>query len=114
MEDSGTKKWCPKCKTIRVVQAVKPSSLGETSGQRFYKRGHEDIQFFRRGQQCQTCYECWLSAEVPESFIDELVKLRVALRDIKKAAEVYGKDSEIAAESLARLSKSLSNFSALE
>jgi transcriptional regulator NrdR family protein len=55
---------------------------------------HADIHFFRRGQQCQTCYHRWLSAEVHEDFIYELVKLRNELRDIKKNAEAHSKESE--------------------
>ena len=55
---------------------------------------HEDIHFFRRGQQCQTCYRYWYSAEVDEDFIYELVRLRNELRDIKKTAEAHSKESE--------------------
>jgi hypothetical protein len=109
----GTQKWCPQCKAIRVVRTVSTSSLGARSGQRFYRTNHEDIQYFRRGQECQTCWHDWLSAEVPEDFIDELVELRDALRDIKKNAEAYSKESENAAKSLASLSKSLSDLRAL-
>jgi hypothetical protein len=107
-------KWCPRCKEVTVVRAVSTSSLGVTSGQRWYKEDHQDIQWFRRGQECQTCLHDWLSAEVPEVYINELVKLRDALRDIKKNAESYSKESEIAAKSLARLSKSLSDLKALD
>lgn len=108
-----TEKWCPKCKAIRIIKAVSPSSLGARSGQRLYRTDHEDIRFFRRGQECQTCLHDWLSAEVPERFINELVELRDALRYIKKDAEAYYKESQIAANSLAKLSKYLSDLSSL-
>ncbi|TDO14619.1 hypothetical protein EV580_2752 [Mycobacterium sp. BK086] len=109
----GTQKWCPKCETIRVVKSVGPSSLGARSGQRFYRKEHDDIHYFRRGQECQTCWHEWLSAEVPEDFIDELVELREALSDIKENVEAYSKESENAAKSLVSLSKSLSDLRAL-
>ena len=115
MGSGGTRMWCPGCKDIRVVEALKPSSLGEPSDDRVQKMiWNEDITFFRRGRQCQTCYHCWISAEVPENFIRELASLTIALRNIKKDAESYSKEAEIAAESLVRISKSLSDLSALE
>ncbi|MBP2455140.1 hypothetical protein [Mycolicibacterium lutetiense] len=113
MAKHGPQKWCPKCETWRVIEAVKLTELGEEYHQRIELR-HENIRYFRRGQQCQTCYHCWLSAEVPERLIDELVERRIALRDIKKNAEAFSKESEIAAESLARLSKSLSDLTELK
>lgn len=114
MRDGGTQKWCPKCEEWRVVKAVSTSSIGEGSGQHRYMQTHQDIKFFRRGQECQTCWHEWVSVEVPRDFIYELIKLRNALSGIKKNAEVYSRESEIAAESLSRLSKSLSDLTALK
>jgi hypothetical protein len=113
-DQGGTRKWCPRCKTTRVVKAVNPSSLGVKSGQRWYRKDHQDIQWFRRGQECQTCWHEWLSAEVPERYIDELVELRDALKDIKVNAEAYSEASKNATESLEKLNKSLSDLKALE
>ena len=110
----GTQKWCPNCKETQVVSAVNASRLGAPSGQRWYKVDHEDIQYFRRGQICQACSHEWLSAEVPEAFLDELVELRVALRDIKSHAETYSRQSTLASQSLEKLSKSLSVLRALD
>ena len=109
----GTQKWCPVCKTVRVCAARNPSSLGYQSGQRWYQTEHSDIQWFRRGLVCQHCQHEWLSAEVPEAFLDELVQLRNALRDIKTNAEQYTKESSKAAKSLGKLSESLSVLRAL-
>ena len=112
MGSGGTQIWCPVCKDIRVVEALKPSSLGALSDNRVQTMiGNEDITFFQRGRQCQTCYHCWISAEVPVNFIHELASLRIALRNIKKNAEAYSKEAEIAAESLVGISKSLSDLS---
>jgi hypothetical protein len=110
----GTQKWCPSCEEAKVVAAVNPSQLGEKSGQRWYRKDHSDIQWFRRGLVCQTCGHKWLSAEVPEDFIDELVELRDALRDIKANAETYVKESDKASKSLAKLSDALSVLRALK
>lgn len=88
----GTKKFCPSCKAIRVVEASKPS-LGDSS-QRWYMKEHPDIHLFRRGQQCQTCYRYWHSAEVDEDLIEELVRLRNELRIIKEAAEANSEQFE--------------------
>jgi hypothetical protein len=55
-----------------------------------------------------------LSAEVPEEFLDELVELRNALRDIKSNAEAYMRESATASQSLGKLSESLSVLRALK
>ena len=114
VEQGGTRKWCPRCKATRVCAAVNPSQLGEGSGQRWYREEHSDIQWFRRGLVCQSCEHKWLSAEVPERFIDELVELREALRDIKINAETYVRESQKASKSLEKLGHSLSVLRALK
>lgn len=110
----GTQKWCPECKSIQVCAAVNPSQLGYRSGQRWYKPEHSDIQWFRRGLVCQECSHEWLTAEVDENFLDELVELRNALKEIKSNAEAYVKESERASKSLAKLSESLRVLRALK
>lgn len=110
----GTQKWCPECGDIQVCAAVNPSQLGHESGQRWYKSEHSDIRWFRRGQICQSCGHEWLSAEVPEEFLDELVELRNALREIKENAEEYVKESDRASKSLGKLSESLKVLRALK
>ena len=93
---------------------MNPSQLGHQSGQRWYKSEHADIRWFRRGQICQNCGHEWLSAEVPEEFLDELVELRNALREIKENAEAYVKESDRASKSLSKLSESLKVLRALK
>jgi len=89
----GTRKWCPSCKVVRVIKSLAPSSLCAEPNQRLYRPEYEDIHYFRRGQQCRTCYHCWVSAEVPEGFINELIELRNELRDIKETAEAHSNES---------------------
>jgi len=110
----GTQKWCPNCESIQVCTAVNPSQLGEQSGQRWYKPDHADIQWFRRGLICQQCQNEWLTAEVEERFLSELVELRDALKEIKTHAEAYVKESQKAGQSLTKLSSSLSVLRALK
>jgi hypothetical protein len=99
---------------VQVCAAVNPSSLGESSGQRWYRKDHTDIQWFRRGLVCKECGDEWLTAELPEGFLDELVELRDALKEIKQNAEMYVKESDKASVSLRKLSSSLSVLRALK
>jgi hypothetical protein len=94
--------------------AVNPSTLGNPSGQRWHRFDHVEIQWFRRGRICQSCSHDFLTAEVDEQFIDELVELRDALREIKANAEVYVNESAEAAAALDRLCKSLNVLRALD
>jgi hypothetical protein len=110
----GTQIWCPKCQEVSVCKGVNPSTLGKESGQRWYKTKHTDVQWFRRGRVCQTCYHEFLTAEVGEPFLDELCELRDALKELKENAELYVKQSSATSESLAKLTKSLSVLRALK
>lgn len=110
----GTQKWCPTCQELRICTAVNPSVLGEESGQRWYNPEHTDINWFRRGLVCQKCGERWLSAEVPEEFVAELIELRDALRDVKQNAETYIRESKKASRSLTKLSDALEVLRALQ
>ena len=110
----GTKKWCPDCGKITVCRAVNPSELGYEAGQRWYKTDHTDVRWFRRGLICNECESEWLTAEIQEDFLDELIQLREALKDIKVNAEHYIKDSNKASATLKKLSKSLGVLRALE
>lgn len=112
-KDGGTKMYCPNCKQIQVCQAVPRSSVGLESAQRILFLEHSDIQWFRRVRQCLECDHVFVTAEVNETFLDELVELRAALGNIKLNAERYVKESSAAATSLAELSKSLEVLRAL-
>jgi hypothetical protein len=110
----GTKKWCPSCESTQVCTAFNPTEIGEKSGQRWYRVGHTDIQWFRRALICKKCNHTWLTAEIEESFLDELVQLREALGDIKKHAQAYERESKKASASLTKLSESLGVLKALD
>lgn len=77
-------------------------------------RAHDDLQFFRRGRECQTCFHSWLSVEIPESHLNELVQLREALADLKKHAETYVDQAKSASATLKKLNSSLGVLRALK
>lgn len=113
-EQGGTKKWCPHCEETTVCKAVNPSTLGYESGQRWYRTKHTDVIWFRRGLICQECASEWLTAEIEESFLDELIALRDALKDVKDHAEQYIEESSKASKALGSLTKSLNVLKTLK
>ncbi len=110
----GTKLWCPHCRVVRVCEAKNPGTMGKPIGQRWYRQGHADIQWFRRGRICRTCFQSFFTAELDEGAIEELVQLRDALKDVKAKAEAYLKQASAAATSIDQLSSSLSALRALQ
>jgi hypothetical protein len=89
-KQGGTQKWCTNCQSVRVVKCEPPGfAIPSVSSIPF-----EDINYFRRCQECQTCGHYWISAEVPVDLIQELVYLRAELRYIKKTSEAHSKESE--------------------
>lgn len=112
--DGGTKMYCSKCRVVQVCSAVPLSQMLKKAGQRWYKKDHPDIQWFRRGRRCHTCDHHFITAEVDEKFIDELVELRDALSEIKKHSEQYIKESKQTASTLEKLSSALSTLQALK
>lgn len=113
ISQGGTKTWCPRCKEIKICQAIPASSIGEKSGQRWFRKDHDDIRWFRRARRCLHCEHEFLTAEVDEHFIGELVKLREALADVKASAERYVAESKTAKRALSDLTKSLGVLRAL-
>jgi hypothetical protein len=113
-KQDGTQMYCPYCEDITVCKGLGPSQVGKESGQRWYRADHPDIQWFRRGRLCKDCGNKFITAEVDEDFLDELVELRNALSDIKRNAEQYATESASASKSLDRLSKSLAVLRALK
>ncbi len=105
--------YCPKCKQTRVCKAIPLNEIGYKVSQRWYKIKHPDINWFRRGRQCLTCHKCFVTSEVDEKFINELVELRDALSEIKKHSEQYIEESKQASETLNKLSESLGVLQAL-
>ena len=112
----GTEMYCSACESLTICKAISPKEADPNlaSGRRYYMPEHEDVQWFRRGRICKTCGNKFVSGEIRESFIDELIELREALGEIKQNAEQYVLESESAAQSLQRLSDSLAVLRALK
>ena len=86
MAKGGTKIYCPNCKSFSVCKAISPTKIGKPKAQRWYRTDHQDIAWFRRGRSCLNCGHKFLSAEVDELFIQELVELRERLAEKQKSA----------------------------
>ena len=112
----GTTMWCKECEQLTVCKAVPAASITgdpDDYGQRKYDPNHPDVNWFQRGRICLDCESEFVTAEIHENFLIELIKLRCALRDIKINAKKYTKESTAASETLLALSKSLSVLDAL-
>jgi len=110
----GTKMWCPHCNEVTVCAGINPSALAGHSGQLWYRQEHKDIQWFRRGRKCQRCGKSFLTAEVQEAFLNELVELRDALKDLKANAEAYYEQSKKAEAILRKLTEALGVLQSLK
>ena len=108
VKQNGTKIYCPHCREIRVCQVPQTRGGGLRSSQNVHYPNHPDIQWFRRERFCNDCSNIFVTAEVNENFLTELVSLRSDLSKIKVNAEQYLKESVSASKSLKKLSKSLS------
>lgn len=113
VSQGGTQIYCPACKEIQVCRAVNPSEIAYESGQRWENLRHPDIQWFRRGRVCLACRHEFLTAEIEEDLLTELVKLREALADIHMKADEYVRESNRASKALQELSRSLRLFKVL-
>lgn len=79
MPKGGTKIFCPSCKSFNICKALSPTTLGEPKAQRWYRTDHLDISWFRRARQCLTCEGKFLTAEIDEKLLEELIELREKL-----------------------------------
>jgi hypothetical protein len=113
----GTGMWCSYCEAVTTCKAIPAAHVTGKSEDyqqvRNYEGGHADIQFFLRGRECLTCTHVFVTAEVDEAFLGELVELRKALSAIKQNAEAYITESAAASCSLNNLAQSLNVLRAL-
>ena len=76
----GTDMWCPMCKAVRSCKEIsKPYEK-----RRFYKRGFEDIQYFKRTRECLFCHSEFTTAEVHGNLLDELAVLRKKCSELQE------------------------------
>ena len=110
----GTQMYCPECKKIEACSAISTTKLRERSGQRWFRTQYDDMQWFRRARECQSCKFQFLTSEVHEAFLDELVELGDAFSDLKSNAESYIHSSKDAESSLRNLTEPLQVLRALK
>lgn len=79
MASHGTKIYCPNCKDFTVCKAISPTKIGKPKARRWLVKDYSDISWFRRGRQCIVCSQKFISAEIDEKLIMELVELRKRL-----------------------------------
>jgi hypothetical protein len=88
MTGGGTKIFCPECQGIRVCRALSPTVLDQPSSRRVQDERYPDLNWFRRGRECLACAHKFLTGELDEDFIRELVELRRSwLRGVSKSAQ---------------------------
>ena len=112
-DEHGTAMYCPYCHEVRVCRGLSPSELGERAEQRMNDPDYPDIQSFRRGRECATCGKRFLTAEVNEQLIEELVDLRDEVSILKKNAARYVTELTAARSSLEQVSQSVSVLTAV-
>lgn len=87
MTRGGTKIFCPVCNDIQICRAIPPTALDQPSAQRVQDEAYPDLHWFRRGRECLNCGHKFLTGELNEDFIRELVELRRSwLRGVSKSA----------------------------
>lgn len=67
-----------------------------------------NIQWFQRVLECLTGRNRFNTAELEENFLQELIKLRDALGDLKLNAEEYLKEANAASKTLEKVSNAMS------
>lgn len=110
----GTRMYCPHCKKDTVCASRPLSAFRDYgTGQHWEHKQHRDLQWFRRGRICLTCHLEFVTAEVSEAFIDELVELRDALAAIKTSVTTFSTQSKLTTKALKSLDDTLTTLKAL-
>lgn len=100
MPKGGTQIFCPKCGSNQICRAVSPTALGQGPARRLMMINHQDIRWFRRGRKCRSCGYKFLTGELDEAFINEIVNLRGAWlarvhSGVRSASRAAGKRTRI-------------------
>lgn len=122
MNDGGTEIYCPFCKGFKVCSgSVKLSEFGSDNSyfgnyydeqRRSYSK-HADLSFFARGRLCLTCKRKFITVEIHEDVIKQLVELRNIFDTIKQDAEIFTLSSS-AVEHLTDLSNFIQKIDKFE
>jgi hypothetical protein len=72
----GIRLWCPECRDITSCHAVRPEQFGLPSARRFEGSKYKDVQWFRRVRSCDDEQHQFVTGELSEDLIFELMQLR--------------------------------------
>ena len=77
---------CPNCQEVTVCTAL-PMADGLQPSARVWSRTNQPgLIVFNRVRECQKCGRRFVTAEIPESFLNDLFELRDSLVRLKKKA----------------------------
>lgn len=103
MGRSPARLWCKFCGDFTPCRSVSLSEFGYSSERRFYDADKDDINWFRRMRECDECSHEFLTAEVDEYVLCELVALRDAVREFKEHAYDCEKDAKAISKKIIRM-----------
>jgi hypothetical protein len=72
---------CPKCGKLNHCVSIRLYKAGENNDRNLHFVNHNDICWYRRARKCEGCDEIFLTAEIAEKFLEELVDLRSKLNE---------------------------------
>jgi len=76
MTKGGPLLSCPKCGEFVPCRSVPLYKAGKEAARSLYYKSHPDIRWYRRARQCSKCEHLFLTAEIAERFLEELISLR--------------------------------------
>lgn len=82
--------WCPNCEKETVCRVIPESGLFDKSWERMYYRD-SDIHSFQRVRACNTCLQNFVTAEIYEDALRELIQEHTRLIKALKALDKIGK-----------------------
>jgi hypothetical protein len=105
--NGGTQIYCSNCRQFTVCRAVNPNAIVSDAEQRWSSSDCSDIAWFRRARVCRECSYEFLTAEVDEGFVYELIKLRHEYAALESMAADCLNKLSMAFEPLQRFTTSL-------
>lgn len=81
--------YCPNCESLQECPVIPLNRLRRKKSRNYCGAVQTDINWFRRGRICKKCGHKFLTAELQESLVDELIEVRSRLA--KKNAGLVSK-----------------------
>lgn len=102
MNNGGTEIYCPFCRSFKVCSgsvklsefSVENSYFGNyTDEQRLTHSKCKDLSFFARGRLCLTCNRKFITVEIHENVLQELIDLRNKMVNIREKANNFNENN---------------------